>query len=76
MTEVSPNSRSGERPRLAVGTRVEIRSGFDDTWTSGFAVEEITTSGYLLRRRLDDSVLPAEFEASSVRRERKSIWWV
>lgn len=61
---------------LAVGTRVDVRTGFDNSWTSGFAVEELTPRGYLLRRRSDHQVLPAEFVPDAVRRERKnSMWW-
>lgn len=61
---------------LSVGTRVEVRAGFDNSWTGGFAVEELTDRGYLLRRRSDRQVLPAEFVSDTVRRERKnSMWW-
>lgn len=64
------------RSRLTEGTRVEVRSGFDDSWSSGFEVEEVTETGYRLRRRSDSRVLPAEFPVDNVRRERKPMWWV
>ncbi len=37
----------------------------------------VTATGYRLRRRHDNEVLPTEFPANDVRRERKnSMWWV
>lgn len=66
-----------ERPRLPVGTKVEVRTGFDGSWATGFAVEVVTDHGYRIRRRSDDEVLPTEFRPAAVRRERKSsMWWV
>jgi hypothetical protein len=56
--------------------RVEVRSGFDETWQQGFVVEEATASGYRLRRDLDGAVLP-ELPRDRVRRERRrETWWV
>lgn len=61
---------------LPAGTRVDVRTGFDDSWSSGFAVEEHSAGGYRLRRRSDQQVLPTEFAPHAVRRERKnSMWW-
>jgi hypothetical protein len=63
------------------GTRVEVRSRFDQRWARGFEIEEEVQeqSGprYRLRRRSDGSVLPALFVDDDVREERrKSMWWV
>jgi hypothetical protein len=63
------------------GTRVEVRSRFDQRWSRGFEVEEqVDDQGvlrYRLRRRSDGSVLPALFIDDDVREEkRKSMWWV
>jgi hypothetical protein len=63
------------------GTRVEVRSRFDQRWARGFEVEEqVDDQGalrYRLRRRSDDSVLPALFVDDDVREEkRNSMWWV
>lgn len=56
---------------------MEVRTGFDGSWSTGFAVEEHIASGYRLRRQSDDQVLPTSFLRSAVRRERKgSMWWV
>lgn len=61
---------------LAVGTKVEVRAGFDDSWSTGFAVEEHTPNGYRLRRRSDHEVLPTLFAHHAVRREHnRSMWW-
>ena len=63
------------------GTRVEVRSRFDQRWARGFEIEEqVDDQGglrYRLRRRSDGSVLPALFVDDDVREEkRKSMWWV
>lgn len=69
--DVEPESR------LPVGTRVEVRTGFDHTWSRGFEVVEDTGDGYRIRRRSDDSVLPAVFDDDEVRREHhRSMWWI
>jgi len=65
------------RSPLAPGTRVEVQTGFDGSWSTGFAVEDHAASGYRLRRQSDDEVLPTTFGRSAVRRERNgSMWWV
>jgi hypothetical protein len=65
------------------GTRVEVRSRFDERWTRGFEVAEVvshdepTAVRYRIRRRSDGSVLPALFVDDEVREEKKrSMWWV
>ena len=66
------------------GTRVEVRSRFDQRWARGFEIEEeVRDEGdqggprYRLRRRSDGSVLPTLFIDEDVREEkRKSMWWV
>ena len=63
------------------GTRVEVRSRFDQHWARGFEVAEKVDDQagprYRLRRRSDGSVLPALFVDDDVREEkRKSMWWV
>ena len=64
------------RPSLEPGTKVEVRTGFDPSWASGFEVHEVTDAGYRVRRRSDDQVLPVAIVAADVRRERKnSMWW-
>ncbi len=61
---------------LPVGTKVEVRTGFDGDWTNGFAVAELADGGYRIRRRSDDTVLPSMFDVDLVRRERRnSMWW-
>jgi hypothetical protein len=54
---------------------VEVRSGYEGAWERGFVVDEVTDSGYRLRRDLDGSVLP-ELPKDRVRRERRrETWW-
>jgi hypothetical protein len=63
-------------PSLTPGTQVEVQSQFDGTWAAGFVVEEVTGTGYRLRRESDGEVLP-ELPHERVRRRRKrSTWWV
>jgi hypothetical protein len=64
------------------GTRIEVRSRFDDRWARGFEVVEVVEPNhndhprYRVRRRSDGSVLPVLFEDDDVREERRrSMWW-
>ena len=52
---------------LEPGTDVEVQSSFDRDWKRGFVVEGTCPQGYHLRRRSDDTVLPATFPAEVVR---------
>jgi hypothetical protein len=71
-----PTDQATERPGLDPGTKVEVRTGFDRSWSNGFEVHEATADGYRVRRRSDGEVLPAVFARDDVRRERKnSMWW-
>ncbi len=71
-----PGDATDPAAPLEVGTRVEVRTGFDGSWTNGFAVADATAEGYRLRRRSDRLLLPTVFPPDAVRRERKnSMWW-
>jgi len=62
---------------LDVGAAVEVRTGFDRSWSRGFVIVEVTDIGYRLRRESDASTLPVVFPHDDVRRERKrSMWWI
>jgi hypothetical protein len=61
---------------ISPGTKVEVRTVFDRSWTKGFTVEERTSTGYRLRRRSDGHVLPRVFPFDEVRHERHDLWWV
>ncbi len=75
LRSMSSTGEGATRPRLAPGTRVEVRSAFD--WAGGFAIEGDDGDRYLVRRRSDDAVLPVSFPPDDVRREkRQSMWWV
>jgi hypothetical protein len=75
MTLVEPAAGRGES--LEAGMRVAVRRRFDQHWARGFEVVEATEQGYRVRRLSDGIVLPAEFPADEVRRERKrqGMWW-
>ena len=66
------------------GTRVEVRSRFDGSWSTGFALEEEGTDDEgraawrTVRRISDGVVLPQRFDPLDVRRERqraRPTWW-
>lgn len=64
--------------RLEPGTRVEVRSRFDQHWARGFEVAEVCETGYRIRRLSDGAVLPTEFAEDDVRPARpkkKGLWW-
>ncbi len=72
----TPDALAVVGPSLTPGTHVEVRSGLDDSWQSGFVVEEVTEIGYRLLREMDGAVLP-DLPHERVRRRRKrSTWWV
>lgn len=71
-----PDQAPASAHLLTVGTKVEVRTGFDDGWSNGFAIAEQVDDGYRIRRRSDGTVLPSVFAAGQVRRERRtSMWW-
>jgi hypothetical protein len=57
----------------ASGTRVEVRSRFDQQWVGGFEIAERVAEpgpGFRIRRRSDRSVLPVVFDPEDVRVDR------
>lgn len=76
MSDRGASQPAGTGPSLVPGTHVEVRSTLDDSWQDGFVVEEVTESGYRLRREMDGVLLP-DLPHERVRRRRKrSTWWV
>jgi hypothetical protein len=74
-------AETGARPQrsrqLLPGTRVEVRSKFDASWSNGFEIAELAPWGYRIRRLSDGEVLDHEFDPDDVRREkRRETWWV
>ena len=58
------------------GTRVEVRSRFDQRWSRGFEIVDAEGDGYRIRRLSDGEELPVVFGADEVRRERRQgLWW-
>jgi hypothetical protein len=63
------------------GTRVEVRSRYEQRWSRGFEISEIVRNGgherFRVRRRSDGSELPVLFDADDLREERgRSTWWL
>ncbi|MCZ7528875.1 MAG: hypothetical protein M5U31_00140 [Acidimicrobiia bacterium] len=64
------------------GSRVEVRSTYDNRYSRGFDIVDIVDDGggaprYRIRRRSDGSVLPKLFEKSDLREDdrRNRMWW-
>jgi hypothetical protein len=65
---LSDGRRSPVDASLPSGVRVQIRSRFDGTWSSGFEVFAAQPGGgYLVRRASDCSVLPVTFAETELR---------
>jgi hypothetical protein len=69
--------RLAREDALQAGTRVEVRSRFDQHWARGFEVAEVVADGYRVRRLSDGVVLPLDFSDDDIRRERRKqgLWW-
>jgi hypothetical protein len=63
MTSVGANMQRS----LAPGTEVEVLTRFEKRWVTGFEIDAVRDDGYVLRRRSDNSVLPAAIAAHHVR---------
>jgi hypothetical protein len=64
------------------GTRVEVRTRYEERWTRGFEVTERVEGdngppAYRVRRRSDGSILPVTFRDDDLREERRRQypWW-
>ncbi len=53
--------------KLVVGDHVEVRRRFDQQWAKGFTVADCTHAGYLLRRDVDQALLPVPFPPTDLR---------
>jgi hypothetical protein len=56
---------------LEIGTAVEVFSPFSSSWVGGFDVATTREGCYELRRRSDQSVLPATFHPDDLRVEHR-----
>lgn len=65
---MQPLPSESQRGALTVGTRVEVRSRYQGSWSNGFEVVQTTDEGYWLRRDSDQYLLPSPFVADDVRR--------
>ena len=78
VTDVLTKRESRNDEALEPGTRVEVRSRFDGSWTRGFEVASCDDRGYMLMRMSDRAVLNALFAGDDIRPERRrnNLWWV
>jgi hypothetical protein len=58
-----------------IGTKVEVRTRFDGSWSRGFEIAEVEDDGYRVKRMTDGAVLPSVFGDHEVRRERRTTSW-
>jgi hypothetical protein len=66
---------------VRTGTRVEVRTRFESSWTRGFEIADCDDSQggplYKVRRRSDGSILPVTFKEDDLREERRrQTWWI
>jgi hypothetical protein len=52
---------------LARGMRVDILNPFVPSWSSGFVIEDVVPYGVVVRREVDEHVLPRVFGPDEVR---------
>lgn len=66
MTSVSSNIQQS----LSPGTEVEVLTRYQGRWVAGFEIAALVDDRYVLRRRSDNTVLPAAFRTNQVRPRR------
>jgi hypothetical protein len=49
------------------GQAVEVHTRFDDSWSEGFEIAEVTAEGFKVRRLSDGALLPGVTSPSDVR---------
>ena len=52
---------------MQIGDRVEVHTKFNDSWTAGFEIAQITPEGYRVRRVSDGTSLPGSTSAADLR---------
>lgn len=62
-----------ESGSLRVGTPVQVRNRFLAEFRPGFEIAEVTSAGYVLRRRSDGATLPTTFEADDLRPDSAAV---
>jgi hypothetical protein len=66
MTSVGANIQRS----LSPGTEVEVLTRYQGRWATGFEIDAVHDDRYLLRRRSDNTVLPAAFAVNQIRPRR------
>ena len=65
---VAPTAETaGVERRYRPGTPVEVHNRYTDGWSRGFAVAELSSDGYRLRRLSDGATLPVVFVPDEIR---------
>lgn len=52
---------------MHVGDSVEVHKKFNDSWTTGFVIAQVTDNGYRVVRRSDGTMLPGFTGETDVR---------
>ena len=52
---------------MRVGDSVEVHTKFNDSWTTGFVIAQVTDNGYRVVRRSDGTMLPGFTGEADVR---------
>ena len=52
---------------MHVGDSVEVHTKFNDSWTTGFVIAQVTDDGYRLARASDGTMLPGFTGETDVR---------
>jgi hypothetical protein len=53
--------------KVTIGSRVEVRNLYLQTWSRGFQVAAIINDAFLIRRLSDGCILPRSFGPSDIR---------
>jgi len=61
------DTQSIDTTPLAVGSLVDVRNRFDDTWTPGFTLTALGPGNCQIRRVTDEAPLPVWFALEDVR---------
>lgn len=64
---VDATLKSAVDDKVTIGTWVEVRNLYLQTWSRGFQVAGVINDAYLIRRLSDGCILPRSFGAEDVR---------
>jgi len=63
--------------RMHVGDSVEVHTKFNDSWTTGFVIAQVTDDGYRVAHKSDGTMLPGFTSETDVRitRTPRPLWF-